>query len=495
LSLNKKKILIISPTPSHPQNAGNRVRIFRFLDYLQKKGFEIHFLLYNKEKNANHVKIGMNLNAMRRKWDKFYYLDKGLAIFPGLYISLSKYDFIGRSVQILGLLPVRIIYSINAFLILLFGKIDIKSKILINFFSLSKEFIERIIGRFGIVLKKIYPGFHQKLRKKWVKGDNIIFLGESTAKNKGDMPANIPAEEEVYSNVEDNSYYRIDAWYDDNLNPILKYFQNKYKYEAVVCEYVFMSKSLLNFDISTIKIIDTHDVFTERNEKYKAKGIIDTFFNTTLEEEQKGLNRADKIIAIQDQEAEFFKEIVDKEIRTIGHKVRLTKPAKRNCDRYNILFVGPGNIANVQGIQHFIDHVFSKIRVKVPKSQLILVGHICKSIEKGEQIKKYGEIARIEDVYALADVVINPVIVGTGLKVKNLEALGFGKPVVTTEYGAIGLEKQMGVLTVTNDIEFEHQVLELLLNNEKYNEVAKSGFEYVRKYNEIIEEEINKLFS
>jgi glycosyltransferase involved in cell wall biosynthesis len=495
LSLNKKKILIISPTPSHPQNAGNRVRIFRFLDYLQKKGFEIHFLLYNKEKNANHVKRGMNLNAMHRKWNKFYYLDKGLAIFPGLYISLFKYQFIDRSVQIFGFLPVRIIYWINAFLILLFGKKDIKSKIILNYISLRKEFIERIIGRIGIVLKKISPDFHQKLRKKWVKGDNIIFLGISTSRNNYDIPANIPVEEELYSNVEDNSYYGIDAWYDDNLNSILKYFQNEYKYEAVICEYVFMSKSLLNFDNSTIKIIDTHDVFTERNEKYKKQGITDTFFNTTLEEERKGLNRADKIIAIQEQEAEFFKKIVEKEICTIGHRVRLIKPAKRNYDRYNILFVGPGNIANVKGIQHFINHVFNKIRVKVPKARLILVGHICKSIEKGEQIKKYGEIAKIEDVYALADVVINPVMVGTGLKVKNLEALGFGKPVVTTEYGAIGLNEQKGVLTVTNDIEFEHQILELLLNNEKYNEVAKAGFEYVKKYNESIEKEINNLLS
>jgi glycosyltransferase involved in cell wall biosynthesis len=40
--------------------------------------------------------------------------------------------------------------------------------------------------------------------------------------------------------------------------------------------------------------------------------------------------------------------------------------------------------------------------------------------------------------------VINPVSVGTGLKIKTVEALAFGKAVITTRCGAEGLESGAG---------------------------------------------------
>ena len=47
--MSKKQILVISPTPSHPRNAGNRERIYQLLPHIQKLDHEVHFLYITQE--------------------------------------------------------------------------------------------------------------------------------------------------------------------------------------------------------------------------------------------------------------------------------------------------------------------------------------------------------------------------------------------------------------------------------------------------------------
>ena len=58
------KILIFSPTPSHPQNAGNRIRIFSLAKYLQKIGNAVHFVYFTQEGLTQEQE-----SAMQKEWD------------------------------------------------------------------------------------------------------------------------------------------------------------------------------------------------------------------------------------------------------------------------------------------------------------------------------------------------------------------------------------------------------------------------------------------
>ena len=50
-----KKILVISPTPTHPQNAGNRIRIYNLVSNLKELGHDVHFLYEGRESISDHV--------------------------------------------------------------------------------------------------------------------------------------------------------------------------------------------------------------------------------------------------------------------------------------------------------------------------------------------------------------------------------------------------------------------------------------------------------
>jgi len=57
----------------------------------------------------------------------------------------------------------------------------------------------------------------------------------------------------------------------------------------------------------------------------------------------------------------------------------------------------------------------------------------------------------LSQVYPLLDIVINPVRFGAGLKIKNMEALGYGIPLLTTSHGASGLEAHVATALLVAD--------------------------------------------
>ena len=60
-------IIWFSPTPSHPQNAGNRSRIFALVKYFQNQGHHITFVYFAQEGDDP-----LAIAAMKAEWDDFY---------------------------------------------------------------------------------------------------------------------------------------------------------------------------------------------------------------------------------------------------------------------------------------------------------------------------------------------------------------------------------------------------------------------------------------
>src|SRR5207247_10102144 len=66
------------------------------------------------------------------------------------------------------------------------------------------------------------------------------------------------------------------------------------------------------------------------------------------------------------------------------------------------------------------------------------VGDACQSDDQPIRYRRW--IPNLAEVYKDARVIINPVIAGTGLKIKSAEALAHGKPLVAWTNGVEGLD-------------------------------------------------------
>src|SRR5579864_8140156 len=65
------EILVVSPTPTHPQDHGNRKRIFELCSELKEQGAKIHFVHYASEHDWRHERPARSENAMIAAWDSY----------------------------------------------------------------------------------------------------------------------------------------------------------------------------------------------------------------------------------------------------------------------------------------------------------------------------------------------------------------------------------------------------------------------------------------
>lgn len=261
--------------------------------------------------------------------------------------------------------------------------------------------------------------------------------------------------------------YKLDEVYEDNIHKKILELINIFDIDTVLINYLFYSK-LFNFLPENIyKIIDTHDKFTDRYKIFEhTNEVIYDWHSYSKEDEAKALNRADMILAITDEEKDYFISICNenKEVLTLGHI-----EGKKYLDKeYNSLkkvgFIGGANKVNIAAINKFLEEFYITSSNK-DNIEILIAGQICNHIEhKNSNIKLLGLVDCLEDFYNQVDIVINPLTFGTGQKIKSVEALSFGLPILSTSVGFEGI-KSNNSFHKLNSLEDMVKAIDMLINS------------------------------
>jgi glycosyltransferase involved in cell wall biosynthesis len=291
--------------------------------------------------------------------------------------------------------------------------------------------------------------------------------------------------------------FGIDDWYDPAADEPLRELHRRHDFQAVMVEYVFLSRALELFGPDTVKIIDTHDVFTQRHRMFKARGMAPEWFSTTAAEEARGLARADAVIAIQAGEVEHFRRLGVRRVVEVGHIV----PAERlypNPDRMaaqDMLFVGGASPINADAVIDFATRVLPALRQSLPHARLLVAGGVCERLAPLPGLVMLGRVNNLASTYASADLVINPVRMGTGLNIKSVEALSHGLPLLVSAVGARGLEGLAGrALAVAEGVDdWLAQARRLLCCSEERQAMSDAAWSFIQTSNVTFVENLEKL--
>jgi succinoglycan biosynthesis protein ExoO len=110
-----------------------------------------------------------------------------------------------------------------------------------------------------------------------------------------------------------------------------------------------------------------------------------------------------------------------------------------------IAFVGSDNEVNQAGIQWFIAEVWPIVKARRPDAALKVYGEIGRKLGAAPAgVVIAGRVDDLTAAYHSASLCIVPLLAGSGLKVKLVEALCHGRAVVSTPVGAQGLEDLAG---------------------------------------------------
>ncbi len=103
--------------------------------------------------------------------------------------------------------------------------------------------------------------------------------------------------------------------------------------------------------------------------------------------------------------------------------------------------------------------------------QILIVGTVSKYIKARENVVAFKYLEKLDDIYTGSRISICPLLGGTGLKIKIVEALSFGLPVITTNKGVAGFPSTInnGCLIAGSPKEFANWIHKLLKDKELYD--------------------------
>ena len=109
-----------------------------------------------------------------------------------------------------------------------------------------------------------------------------------------------------------------------------------------------------------------------------------------------------------------------------------------------LLFLGSfPHAPNAQGLRYFVDRIWPLLRAAEPGVRLLVCGarppEWVTALDGHDGIEVAGEVEHLAAVYARSTLMVVPLLSGSGTRLKVLEAMAAGLPVVSTPLGAEGL--------------------------------------------------------
>lgn len=152
---------------------------------------------------------------------------------------------------------------------------------------------------------------------------------------------------------------------------------------------------------------------------------------------------------------------------------------------FDLVFVGNMSYApNVNAAKFIHTHLLSHL----PSLRLLIAGatphpSLVKLAQHSPQITLSGWVDDIREAYTNGSIFIAPMMIGTGMQNKLLEAMALGIPCITTDLAnnAIKAEHNESIIVANTAKEMIDAIQELLSNPEKHASVGKMGKEFVAK--------------
>lgn len=172
-----------------------------------------------------------------------------------------------------------------------------------------------------------------------------------------------------------------------------------------------------------------------------------------------------------------------------GVDTKLFTPSEAQTIPGRIVFTGSMDwLPNQDAVLYFAESIWPLVKRHLPHASFAVVGRRPpQAVERLALQYGFNLVADASDVrphIAEAEVVVVPLRIGGGTRLKILEALAMAKPVVSTTIGAEGLELVHGkhILLADNPHDFANRVCALLTDSDMRARLSDNGRHFVVRH-------------
>lgn len=277
-----------------------------------------------------------------------------------------------------------------------------------------------------------------------------------------------------------NFFYQNRAWFFPLQFPELVTMRFKRAFNKILknndYDYIFINyaswATLVDGNHLTEKpvtIIDTHDFITAQLQKKVNIG-------QSFKEEIRRISLFDIALAISVEEQYIFSQFCKNRVALAP--MMLDKPENHHPAEektFDLIYVASDNVHNKKSANWFFKEVYPLLPGNI---QICIIGQINEHLSiKAPNIIAINFAEDLSTYYQKAKVALCPMLTGTGTKIKVVEALSYGLPIVCNSRGVDGLidKTNNGCLVSDNPVEFGNNIMKLLTDKSEYKKQAENA--------------------
>lgn len=236
-------------------------------------------------------------------------------------------------------------------------------------------------------------------------------------------------------------------------------------------------------DKTLLRISIAFDLHHQRQAILAESGLAARCSDWDREKEMAVLKAAQLVVAIHADDAHILRDMlphVDVLCVPFPARVHPHDPAEQVARR--CVFVGSSIVPNTQGLLWFLREVWPLVLRAVPHAMLHVCGTVCDSIsESAPNTRLLGRLENLAPEYGAAELCVIPLLAGSGLKIKLIEALAHGRACVSTSIGVQGVQelKDKAVLVADTPQDFAQAVISVLTDADKRRAMEAQARRYV----------------
>lgn len=235
--------------------------------------------------------------------------------------------------------------------------------------------------------------------------------------------------------------------------------ENRRRFDLVFCDFLHTAAPLMNLH-SRPKAVFQHNVeYLLRKRKWEVetnlfrKWVLKNEWTKTRAIEAEVCRNCDSVLAVSPDDKNTMKQefgISHVSVLPTGVDTDYFQPSASGSLPGRLVFVGSMDWdPNEDGIAWFLRNAYQRIRSAAPSASLTVVGRnpssSLRSIASNyPNVELTGRVSDVRPYVSEAEVVIVPLRVGGGTRIKIPEAMAMGKAVVSTTIGAEGLPFRAG---------------------------------------------------
>jgi glycosyltransferase involved in cell wall biosynthesis len=202
---------------------------------------------------------------------------------------------------------------------------------------------------------------------------------------------------------------------------------------------------------------------------------------------------ADAVIAVSDEDAALLRPFrADQTVSVLPNGIFAADyadppAAKLDLGEDALVFTGKMDYRpNVDAMQWFVSAILPRIRARVPTVKLYIVGqkpHASLARLDAEQVAVTGWVEQVQPFLHAAAVYVAPLRMGSGTRLKLLEAMAAGCAIVATRAAASGLgaASDAAMCLADDDSAFADAVVALLDDADARRRIGECGRDLVRR--------------